>query len=343
MKTLWIFRTNLTTLEDYHLFSNIEDFKNRCWDFYLNMGLNFLENDYFDKVIIWRLRDKKNNVPAFDSIKFKFKVNSKKSFIQKWVDNFDEVFNYPKPDVTFFRGGFPEYDELTKKNPKFFGLKLYLAAGKRLTPQFGGIYDKILIEDEKDKLNDNFIPFYKTTCLNIFKPEYLDKKYDLCIISNFTQMRYKGTDLIIKELSKQDSFLNNLKICHVGNKSNIGLDLCKKYNVKNISFIGHLAREGVNTILNQSRFGIVNSNRNDGCPRVITEVLTSGTPLFINEKTRVLPYYKEYGVVEFSDLNLTKKLIEGFKNYNQIKKELNDNLDRFSMNKICEMNYKNWT
>ena len=112
--------------------------------------------------------------------------------------------------------------------------------------------------------------------------------------------------------------------------------------MNNIEFLGHMSRLEVNKILNESKFGIVNSNRTDGCPRVITEVLTTGTPLFINDSTRVLSYYKKYGVIEFSDVDLTKKIIEGFKNYNQIKEDLINNLDRFEMNKICEMNNKNW-
>lgn len=335
MKTLFIFRTNLKNLEYYHEYKDLETFKNNCHDFYLNMGINFLENNYFDKVVIWRLSD--------DPIKkIKYVINGKK-FIQKWVKDFSEIFKYDKPDVSFFRGGFQEYCKITKINPDFFGLKLYLAAGKRLFPQYGGIYDKILIEDERDNNGDNYIiPFFKTTNSNIFKPLNLDKKYDLCIISNFTQNRYKGTDLIINELGKHNNFLDNLKICHIGNKSEIGMDLCKKYNVKNIEFLGHISREKINEILNQSKFGIINSNRLDGCPRVITEILTSGTPLFINEKTRLLSYYKKYGVVEFSDENMTKKIIKGFENYERLKKEIIDNLHIFDMDHICKMNFKNW-
>jgi hypothetical protein len=333
METLYIFRTNLKNLEYYHEYNDLKTFKDNCHDFYLLQGIYFLENNYFDRVVIWRLSDK----PIND---IKFIVNGKE-FIQRWVHNFKVVFSYLPADVTLFRGGFKEYDEITKKDPKFFGLKLYLAAGKRLTPQYNGLYNKILIEDERDKLDDNFIPFYKTTNPNIFKPLNLDKKYDLCIISNFTQLGYKGTDLIFNEISK-NKFLKKLKICHVGNKSEIGINLCKKQNVNNIEFLGHKSRLEVNKILNESKFGIVNSNRTDGCPRVITEILTSGTPLFINYTTRVLSYYKRYGVVEFIDQNFTKKIIEGFNNYDKIKMDLINNLDMFDMNKICEMNNKNW-
>ena len=334
MKRLYIFRTNLTNLESYHSITNIDQFKKECWDFYLLQSLWFLENDYFDEVIIWRLTN--SNHP--DII---FEINGKK-FIQRWVNNLNEVFKYTKPDISLWRGGFKEYDEISKKNPKFFGLKLYLAAGKRLTPQYSGIYDRILVEDDLDKIQiKNSIPFYKTTNPNIFKPLNLDKKYDLCIISNFSQLRYKGTDLIIDEISK-NPFLQKLEICHIGNKSEIGISLSKQKNVKNIEFLGSLDRFKINEILNQSKFGIVNSNRIDGNPRVITEILTSGTPLFINSKTRLLNYYKKFGVIEFNDINFIKKIMYGFENYDKTKKDLIDRLNRFDINNICKLNIESW-
>ena len=334
MKRLYIFRTNLTNLESYHSINDLETFKKECWDQYLLQGLWFLENNYFNEVIIWRLSDKKIEDIIFD-------INGKK-FIQRWVNNLNEVFKYENPDISFFRGGFQNYDEITRKNPNFFGLKLYLAAGKRLTPKYGGVYGKILVEDELDKIQiTSSIPFYKTTNPNIFKPLNLDKKYDWCIISNFTQLRYKGTDLLINEISK-NSFLQSLKICHIGNKKEIGISLCKEKNVKNIEFLGSLDRTKINEILNQSKFGIVNSNNTDGNPRVITEILTSGTPLFINNRTRVLSYYTKFGVVRFNDLNLTKKIMYGFENYDKVKKELIDHLIRFNMDIICKLNFDNW-
>jgi len=298
------------------------------------MGLNFLENNYFDEVIIWRLFDTDKKDIVFD-------INGKK-FIQKWVKDFRDVFKYSPCDVSFFRGGFPEYCQITNSNEKFFGLKLYLSAGKRLRPQYGGIYDKILIEDEKDGSDNNCIPFYKTTNPNIFKPLNLKKDYDLCIISNFTQLKYKGTDIIISQIPRFP-FYQNLKICHVGNNPEVGKTLCKKYEVNNIDFLGKKTRFEVNEILNRSKFGIIASNREDGCPRVITETLCSGTPLFLKTETRLLNYYKSYGVVPFDNQgNLFRAMTMGYDKYNEIKESLQKNLDRFSMNKICKMNIDLW-
>jgi len=132
MKKFWLFRSNLTNFESYHQYDNIKDFKKNLWDFYLLQGLWLLENTECEEVSIWRLTKR----PSY-SVKFKF---AGKVFIQRFVRNFDECFKCKKPDVTFFRGGFPEYGRLTKKNPKFFGIKLYLGASKRKYPIHGGIY-----------------------------------------------------------------------------------------------------------------------------------------------------------------------------------------------------------
>jgi len=332
MNSFWLFRTDLLNKEYYHDYNDLETFKLKCHDFYLLQGLFFIENDMFDEVIIWRLSDKK-----IDDIIFY--INNKK-FIQKWIINPEEVFKYDSPSCTLFRGGFKFYCHLTKSNPKFFGLKLYLAAGKRILPQYGGIYDKILIEDKKDS-NKNSIPFYKTTNQNIFKPLKIEKNYDICLISNFSQLKYKGTDFIIHEISK-NNFLKKLKICHIGNNNQIGIELCKKLNVKNIEFLGTKERSDINYILNQSKFSIVSSNISDGCPRVITEILTSGTPLLIRDQTRCLDYYKKYGVMEFNDLNFVDKVDNMIDGLQILTKKLNDNLDKFSMKKICLLNLELW-
>lgn len=335
MRILYIFRTNLTTLEYYHNYNNLETFKENCHDFYLNIGIWFLENNYFDEVIIWRLSDKKIK----DII---FNIDGKK-FIQRWVNNFNEVFKHSKANISFFRGGFQEYCEITKKNPEHFGLKLYLAAGKRQTPQYGGKYDKILIEDKRDQLKiKNSIPFYKTTNPNIFKPlDNIKKEYDICMISNFSQLKYKGSDFIFNEIEK-NSILQKLKICHIGNKNEIGIKICKDKKIKNVDFLGYLSRSDINEILNKSMFGIVASNSLDGCPRVITEILSSGTPLLLKDSTRLLNYYKKNGVIQFNDQNFLTKFLQANESYNKIKKELIDNLSNFNMNTICKLNIDLW-
>jgi hypothetical protein len=331
-KIFWVFRTDLRQLESYHSIKNLEEFKKTSWDFYLNQGIYFLENNVFDEVIIWRLQPKEKQYDIT------FDINGKK-FIQKWVNDFKEVFKYSKPDVTFFRGGFKDYDILTKQNPNFFGLKLYLGAGKRVNPQYGGVYDKILIEDNKHLTSNKHIPFYKTANQEIFKPLNLEKKYDLVWICNFSQIRYKGQEFFIDKISKS-SYLKSLRIAHCGNEENVGKLICQKYEVRNIEFLGHLKREQINEVLNQSKFGIITSNEEDGCPRIITEVLMSGTPLLLRDKTKLLNFYKEKSLIEFNDNNIEEKIKESMNKDYQI--ESLENINKISIDKICKLNLDLW-
>ncbi len=336
MKSGWLFRSNIPELEYYHSFKTLAEFKEKCHDFYPLMFLWFLENEYLDECIIWRLKPKQK---VKDII---FNVKNKK-FIQKFVNDFSECFKCPKPSLTFFRGGFKCYDEIVKRNQKFFGLSLYLGAGKRLFPQYGGKYDTILLESEFDFSNNHkFSPFYKTANPSIFKPLNINsKKYDLCWPNNFSQIRYKGQKFFISSISKS-KFLRSLKIVHCGNNPEAGNKLCKKYNVNNIEFKGWLERPKLNKLLNQSKFGIVTSNQSDGCPRISTEILTSGTPLLIRNQTRILKYYKENGVVEFDDINVKTKIKEALLHYIKLHTKLLSSLENFSLNIICQKNWKIW-
>jgi hypothetical protein len=220
--------------------------------------------------------------------------------------------------MSFFRGGFNEYDEITKMKPDHFGYKIYLGAGQRINAKWGGKYDLFLMEDDADlKANPGTQPFYKTASPFVFhsiKNVILNLDYDICWPCNFTQIRYKGQELFIRTISQNKS-LQKLKIVHCGNKPDVGKRMCKKYGVPNIKFKGPQDRNDLNDILNHSRFGLNLSNRLDGCPRVSTEVLMSGTPLIIHERTRLLSYYKQNGVVEVNDKNLAKKITEALKNY----------------------------
>lgn len=327
MRIFWLFRTDLLNLENYHSITNLKDFKKYCWDQYLLQSLWFLENNVFDEVVIWRLSDKKIN----DII---FIINGKK-FIQKWVNNFNEVFKYSKPDVSFFRGGFRSYCEITKRNPNFFGLKLYLGASKRTNPQYGGIYDKILVEYNNHITTPIHIPYYKTAPSEIFHSLNLERQNDLCWICNFTQIKHKGQEFFISNISKSE-YLKSLKIVHCGNKPEVGKEMCKKYGISNIEFLGHLQREKINEVLNRSKYGIVTSNEEDGNPRIITEILMSGTPLLIRDRTRVLYFYKEKDTIEFNDSNIE----------NRIKLALSMNFkvdtNRLSLDNVCKLNIEQW-
>ena len=331
MREFHLYRSNLKYEEYYHKYNNLEEFKLKCHDFYLLQCIYFLENNIYDRVIIYRLTSRISRDIIFD-------INGKE-FIQRFVLNFNKCFDYSKPKVTFFRGGFLEYNQITKKNPDFFGLKLYLGAGKRVYPT-DGIYDKTIVESEKDILG-KIGPFYKTSNPNIFYPINKEKIYDLIWVCNYTQISQKGQKFFIKEISKS-KYLKSLNILHVGNKSEVGIKLCKKYNVNNIKFIGSIDRPTLNSYINISKFGIITSNRLDGCPRVITEIMNTSTPLILRSQTRLLNYYKGSGVIEFEDDEIEKKIKFAFDNYDSLKKESNYNIKKLSMMNICKMNLFTW-
>jgi len=336
MNSLWIFRTNMTNLEDYHQYTTLEDFKQKCWDFYILMGIWLLENKVFDECIVWRLSKKER-----PDITFKV---CKRYFTQKFVKDFSNCFHFKSPQMTFFRGGFVQYDNIVRSNPYFFGKKLYLGASSRITPTYKGKYDKILVECNTDLKNiKKSIPFLKTSNPNIFKP--IDKKimYDICIPANFSQMKYKGLDFLFCQISKS-KILSKLKIISVGNQEKHGRKIANKYGLSNITFSGYVDRFKLNEILNQSRFGIVASDQKDGCPRTSTEILCSGTPLLVRNTTRLLKYYLDLPyVISFDDKNLEKIYIESNEKYDEIKKKISDDSNSLSMDTICNLNLKYWS
>lgn len=336
-KNFWLFRTNLRPLEYYHQYKSLENFEKNCHDFYLLMGIWFLRNRVYDNFIVWRLNPKRQKLE--DIV---FDVDGKK-FIQRWVSNFNEVFTHDPPKISFFRGGFPEYCKITNINSDHLGKKLYLGAGRRVFPQYGGKYDLVLLESEQDKSNKyKTAPFYKTANNEIFKPIEIPKKFNLCWICNFAQIRHKGQEFFIREISKS-SHLKQLNIIHVGNKPEDGKRMCKRYGVNNINFAGWVDRPILNEYLNSSYFGVVTSNEVDGCPRVITEVMMSGTPLLLRKRTRLLGYYKKSGIIIFDDKSLKNKIQHGMFRYDKYKQEATENVQqKITMEKICNMNLHIW-
>lgn len=339
MRRFWLFRSNLIPLEYYHNYKDLQTFEKNCHDYYMLLPLWLLQHDYFDEVTIWRLT-KTDKPPII------FDVNGKK-YIQRWVTNFHETFNYTSPDISFWRGGFKEYDQVTKDKPLHFGLKLYLGAGRRQFSQYGGIYDSFLIEDERDfRISYKCIPFYKTASPHIFYPfkKKVDILWDICWPCNFIQLKYKGQEFFIKQIA-QNPTLKQLKIVHCGNKPEVGKRIAKENGVKNIEFLGSVDRPKLNRILNSSKFGLNLSNMKDGCPRISTEILMSGTPLILRNSVRLLNEYKKegMGVINISDKNIIKKIIRGMNNYilykNQVLSSISNEL---SFDNTNQKNINRW-
>jgi Glycosyl transferases group 1 len=335
MKSFWLFRSNIRALEYYHEFKDLETFETKCHDYYMLFPIWLLRNNYFDEVVIWRLGDYVRD----DII---FNVNGKK-FIQRWVRNFTQTLKYPPPEMSLWRGGFREYDDITKFHPEHFGMKLYLGTGQRTYPRYGGEYDVILQEDEQDfRPGHNCIPFYKTASPHIFKRNVFSIRWDICWPCNFTQIRYKGQNEFIDAVASSPS-LQKLSIVHCGNKPEAGKAMCLRSKVKNIKFLGWKSREELCNILNQSKFGLCMSNRNDGCPRVATEILMTKTPMIISEKTRLLPSYKKNGVVEVNDRNIEEKILWAMENHFILKSQTKHAVKHeISFDKICKKNIMRW-
>jgi glycosyltransferase involved in cell wall biosynthesis len=338
MKRFWLFRSNLKSLEYYHEYKDLSTFIKKCHDYYMLLPLWLLQSGNIDEVTIWRLTKRPRNPIVFD-------VDGKK-YIQRWVQDFSETLKFPKPDMSFWRGGFREYDQITKSHPKHFGVKIYLGAGQRINAQWGGKYDVFLMEDDDDiRKNSGTYPFYKTASpfvFHRFKNTIVDMHWDICWPCNFTQIRYKGQEFFIREIAKS-KLLRRLKIVHCGNKPEVGKKLCKQYGVSNIEFLGSLDRVKLNEVLNSSLFGLNLSNRVDGCPRVSTEVLMSGTPLIIHEKTRLLSFYKKRGVVEVNDDNIAKKIINAIEDYTTYKADVIRAIDdELSFDKTNQKNIDLW-
>ena len=335
MRIFWLFRSNLKSLEYYHKYETLEEFEANCHDYYMLLLIWLLKNDHMDAAIVWRLTD----IPMKD---IDFNVNGKQ-FSQRWVRNFNEVYQHPSPQFTLFRGGFKEYDDITIKKPNHFGKKLYLGTGKRVYPQYGGIYDVFLQEDLKDfDESKKCLPFYKTASPEIFHPIRSKVKWDICWPANFTQHKYKGQNFFMNVVGHCPK-LKALKILHCGNKPEMGKRMAKQYNVTNITFAGLVDRPTLNEYLNQSKFGLVLSNRTDGCPRIVTEILMAGTPLIIRKTTRLLPYYKEKGVIGVNDNNIIKRIVDGFPQWSGLKLDLHDAIKTsLSFDTICQKNIDTW-
>ncbi len=338
MRRFWLFRSNIRNLEYYHEYKDLKTFEEKCHDFYMLFPIWLLRNNHFDEVTIWRL----TNVPRPDRI---FDIDGKK-YIQKWVHNFSETFKSPSPKVSLWRGGFKEYDEVTKLKPKHFGKKLYLGTGKRTYPQYNGKYDVILQEDEQDfKKGFNCMPFYKTASPYIFNQRsnvIFNIYWDICWPCNFSQIRHKGQEEFISTIAKYAS-LKKLRIVHCGNKPEVGQKLCEKYGVNNIEFLGLRDRTELCNILNQSLTGLCMSNRQDGCPRIATEIMMTKTPLIISEKTRLLSSYKENGVVEVNEKNIEEKILWAIENHHDLKTQIIHAVDHeISFDAICQKNIGRW-
>jgi glycosyltransferase involved in cell wall biosynthesis len=134
-----------------------------------------------------------------------------------------------------------------------------------------------------------------------------------------------------------------MKIVHCGNKPEVGEKMAKDRGLKNIHFMGWVDREKLNEILNRSFFGLNMSNQNDGCPRVSTEILMSGTPLIVRDTVRLLPFFKQQGVIECNAKTAMRRLRDGVRSRDRFKKNAMDGRKNiYSFENVSKKNYDIW-
>jgi hypothetical protein len=346
MKTLYLFRSNLRHLEYYHKYKTLKEFEKNCHDFYLLFPLELLKMGKYDKVIIWRL----TNTPKEDIVfKFKNEIGSKGIFIQKFcVRSFDEAFALPRPDVSIFRGGFKEYDSVVNKIPGFFGKTFYLGASRRLTPAYGGKYDFVLYESELDLPSGNsndikFKRFFKTANPKIFYPIETKPEFDMIWPWKYTTDHRKGEKFFLKAISEHPG-LQQLKIYHCGNEVKKAKKLFAAYGVKNIICDDIKHYHDMNEVINNGICGLLTSDKEDGCPRLSTEILSCGVPLLIRNTTRILNYYNGSGKIDYiNNNNLYSKFLFIKENRATIVEKLKVRLQKdLSIRNICQMNIDEW-
>ena len=85
--------------------------------------------------------------------------------------------------------------------------------------------------------------------------------------------------------------------------------------------MGPVDRPILNKILNQSKFGLNVSNLKDGCPRISTEILMSGTPLILRDTVRLLKSYRKKGVLNVNQENMEFQILSNisfFKKHREV-------------------------
>ncbi len=160
----------------------------------------------------------------------------------------------------FSRGGFPWQSEICKKYPDAF--KIYYGAGRRRHPQDDISYNLILVDSEKDIINDRCKLWIKPAAKHFkYMPE-AKKEYDVAFIANEQQKAFKGIDWVYQTAPK------DLKILHLGYHDTLNPPdniTCKRVD-----------RIDMATEINRCKVGIVPYDSVDSCPRVIPEMIACG-------------------------------------------------------------------
>lgn len=253
-------------------------------DFYCLLAKSMVDQGFFDQSEVWIGGDESNEGVVYESDGFKVRL----------FRSLENTTDY-NPDVLFTRGGYSEYIPVLERYKD--AIKIYWCGGKNNVPVLPGKWDIILYTNEK------LVPQFGSSkpvkmlkgAAEVFHPLEEEKIYDLCYVANINRP-VKNHKLLLDALRKIDK---RLKVILVGETH----DCLPKYPGHatemlkiarsldhNISTPGHQAKEEVNRIMNQSKFGIICSEVSDS-PRVLVEYLAAGIPVLCNKNLMDYSYY----------------------------------------------------
>jgi glycosyltransferase involved in cell wall biosynthesis len=307
---LWTYRGLISNLAK----TNIINPKTKEDDLYITLAKGLIKNKIVSGAdLIWIDKNLKEEMFTISK-----NINI---YIFKSVASAKKSFKNKKYKLLFVRSNISEFSDLSK--PITAEKKIFYSADSEYYPTYWkqNYFDLIFV-DEKSQipLGKKKHPKTKFSILNkpvntkIFKPLKTKKIYDICYIGNFVP--WKKHDLLFSALDKIPGS-NKIKLVCVGKTFGRDSEIsiaAWKYHV-NLELKGGLSKKEVVKIINQSKFGIIVSEK-DANPRTITEQLACNIPLVVNSDLvggkRLIN--KQTGIISKPE-DLPKKIIWMLNNY----------------------------
>jgi len=255
--------------------------KSKTSDLYAILAKGLIDKKIVDQAeLIWiDPRAIKKNGYVYPNVKMRIFNSTKEA---------EKALDKESCEYLFIRGNYSEFSKIS--NSIVAGFKMFYAADPEYWPTFWpkNYFDLIFV-DEKDQViqGQKKYPKTKVTLLDkpvntkIFKPQKIKKIYDVCYIGNF--IFWKNHQLLFSALEKIKNS-HKIKVVCVGRTYNRDNELkiaAWKYHL-NIKFINEADQEMVAKIINQSKCGVIVSEK-DANPRTINETLACGVPLVVSD------------------------------------------------------------
>jgi len=194
-------------------------------------------------------------------------------------------------------------------------------------------YDGILVDENTHykKIKESYtrplpLKFIKPANEEVFrKLGDIPKKYDICVFSTL----HKSP----QTFRKLYALFPSLQYVIIGRDNLNEIEDLKDFC--NITFAGFIPHSEANKLLNQSKIGVVLSEK-DGAPRVIIESMSAGLPQLLNEKLVIgKSYLNENTGCFFGESNLKEKVEELLSKY-QIMEPEKYYKEHFSLHKAVD-------